>query len=238
MKRVKQANQWIWYDEMLLNEPPEQCFEPEFWRQRERIIGSAQGRGTTWFVQTDVLAGALRHYRRGGLFGKLVADQYWFQGWEKTRSYQEYLLLEHLAKQGVNVPRPIAARAQRCGLTYRADILSEKVANARDLVDILQQGPLSAAMYRKIGDEIRKMHHAQVNHTDLNIHNILLDDQQRVWIIDFDKCYVQSEERWKEHNLERLRRSFNKEKTLRNIQWQVKDWSELMSGYQRNKGEE
>ncbi len=35
--------------------------------------------------------------------------------------------------------------------------------------------------------EVRKMHDAGVNHTDLNIHNILLDTTKRV-IIDFDKC--------------------------------------------------
>lgn len=32
-----------------------------------------------------------------------------------------------------------------------------------------------------------KMHIASVNHTDLNIHNILIDDQGKVWAIDFDK---------------------------------------------------
>ncbi len=35
------------------------------------------------------------------------------------------------------------------------------------------------------------MHDAQVNHTDLNIQNILIDEQEKVWFIVFDKCYVQ-----------------------------------------------
>ena len=51
-----------------------------------------------------------------------------------------------------------------------------------------------------------------VNHTDLNIHNILIDDKDKVWIIDFDKCHQASEGRWRELNLERLKRSFLKEK--------------------------
>lgn len=229
MKTVKHANQCIWFNESLLNEPVECCFDPEFWQQNQRVIGSAQGRGTTWFVQTDRLPAALRHYRRGGLFGKLVKDQYWFQSWEKTRSFQEYQLLEHLAAQGVNVPKPIAARAVRTGLVYRADILSEKIANARDLVDILQQAPLSPEVYQAIGAQIRRMHQAQVNHTDLNIHNILLDDQQRVWIIDFDKCYQQSGDGWKASNWARLKRSFLKEQTKRGIHWQESDWQALFS---------
>ncbi|KOO12245.1 3-deoxy-D-manno-octulosonic acid kinase, partial [Vibrio xuii] len=106
------------------------------------------------------------------------------------------------------VPRPIAARAIKSGISYRADLLSEKVPNARDLVSILEERPLDAAVYRKIGDEIRKMHHAQVNHTDLNIHNILLDNNEQVWLIDFDKCYQQSGDAWKQDNWDRLKRSF------------------------------
>ncbi|ERM63342.1 3-deoxy-D-manno-octulosonic acid kinase, partial [Vibrio mimicus CAIM 1882] len=182
------AQQKIWFDDALLLEDPSQCCNPEFWQQNDKVLGSATGRGTTWFVQLQQTQGALRHYRRGGLFGKVVADSYWFSGWEKTRSYQEFMLLNRLREAGVNVPRPIAARVKKHGLLYKADLLSEKVLNARDLVSILQEKPISAELYRKIGREIRKMHDAQVNHTDLNIHNILIDDQEKVWIIDFDKC--------------------------------------------------
>lgn len=213
------AQQKIWFDDALLLEDPSQCCNPEFWQQNGKVLGSATGRGTTWFVQLQQTQGALRHYRRGGLFGKLVADSYWFCGWEKTRSYQEFMLLNHLRDAGVNVPRPIAARVQKYGLLYKADLLSEKVPNARDLVSILQESPISDELYRKIGREIRKMHDAQVNHTDLNIHNILIDDQKKVWIIDFDKCYQQSGNRWKQGNLERLKRSFEKEVCKRGINW-------------------
>lgn len=200
-----------WFDETLLKEPVQSVFDPEYWQAQQRILGSAKGRGTTWFVQMEDVAAALRHYRRGGLFGKLVRDQYWFSGWEQTRCYQEFQLLHILIKAGVNVPRPIAARAIKTGPYYRADLLSEKVANARDLVAILQEGPLDSEMYQKIGAEIRKMHDAQVNHTDLNIHNILIDNTDKVWIIDFDKCHIQPGDYWKQSNYDRLARSFEKE---------------------------
>ena len=222
------AQQKIWFDDALLHEDPSQCCNPEFWQQNNKLIGSASGRGTTWFVQLQLTQGALRHYRRGGLFGKLVADSYWFAGWEKSRSYQEFMLLNHLRDAGVNVPRPIAARVQKHGLLYKADLLSEKVPNARDLVSILQESPISNELYRKIGREIRKMHDAQVNHTDLNIHNILIDEQEKVWIIDFDKCFVQQGEVWKQENLNRLKRSFEKEFVKRNIYWSNEQWEQLL----------
>lgn len=224
--------QKVWFDDALLHEDPSQCCNPEFWQQNGKVLGSATGRGTTWFVQLQQTQGALRHYRRGGLFGKLVADSYGFTGWEKTRSYQEFMLLNHLRDAGVNVPRPIAARVQKYGLLYKADLLSEKVPNARDLVSILQESPISDELYRKIGREIRKMHDAQVNHTDLNIHNILIDDQEKVWIIDFDKCYVQSGHSWKQGNLNRLKRSFEKEVVKRAVKWSELDWQPVVQGYQ------
>lgn len=229
MQSLQLENQMIWYDSELVKEDPKRVFDPNYWQQSDKILGSAQGRGTTWFVQTETLPAALRHYRRGGLFGKLVSDGYWFSSWEKTRSYQEMRLLEVLKAAGVNVPRPLAARAIKNGFAYRADLLSEKIANASDLVAILQEAPLSKEMYQKIGQQIRKMHNAQVNHTDLNIHNILIDDKQQVWIIDFDKCYQQSGDSWKQSNLDRLKRSFDKEVGKRGIHWKDEDWLSLIS---------
>ncbi|TQP76539.1 3-deoxy-D-manno-octulosonic acid kinase [Vibrio cholerae] len=226
------AQQKVWFDDALLHEDPSQCCNPEFWQQNGKVLGSATGRGITWFVQLQQTQGALRHYRRGGLFGKLVADSYGFTGWEKTRSYQEFMLLNHLRDAGVNVPRPIAARVQKHGLLYKADLLSEKVPNARDLVSILQESPISDELYRKIGREIRKMHDAQVNHTDLNIHNILIDDQEKVWIIDFDKCRYQKSSDWKISNLKRLKRSFDKENSRSSIFFKEADFKALHRGYE------
>ncbi|WP_063650691.1 3-deoxy-D-manno-octulosonic acid kinase [Aliivibrio fischeri] len=229
MKTIRNKKQIIWYDDSLLSDSPEQCCDPDYWQQQNKVIGSAQGRGTTWFVALDKMDAALRHYRRGGLFGKIIKDHYIFTGWEKSRSYQEFQLLKTLKEAGVNVPKPIAARATKRTFCYQADLLSEKIPNAQDLVSILQEKPLSKEMYQKIGNEIRKMHAAQVNHTDLNIHNILIDDNDKVWIIDFDKCYQQKGDDWKKGNWDRLKRSFVKEVTKRNIHWSEEEWASLES---------
>ena len=227
MKIIKNENQTIWYDDSILSDSPDQCCDPEYWQQQNKIIGSAQGRGTTWFVALDKMDAALRHYRRGGLFGKLIKDHYIFTGWERTRSYQEFQLLNTLIEAGVNVPKPIAAKAVKRTFCYQADLLSEKIPNARDLVAILQERPLSKEIYQKIGNEIRKMHAAQVNHTDLNIHNILIDDKENVWIIDFDKCHQQKGNDWKQGNWDRLKRSFIKELNKRSIHWSGDEWAYL-----------
>ncbi|SHF60040.1 3-deoxy-D-manno-octulosonic acid kinase [Vibrio gazogenes] len=231
MKTFEKGKLRVWYDETLLSSSPEQCFDVSFWQQQDKIVGQAYGRGTTWFIQLDNLQGALRHYRRGGLFGRLVRDHYLFYQWDKTRSYQEFQILNHLRNAGVNVPRPIAARAVKKHVCYQADLITEKIPNARDLVTILQENALHDEMYVKIGREIRKMHDAQVNHTDLNIHNILVDEQERVWIIDFDKCMIQPDGGWKEDNISRLKRSFLKEQQKRNICWTLSSFDCLYRTY-------
>lgn len=237
MEKVTSENQAIWYDSNLLSQVAKEdiakVFEPDYWKNQSAITGCAQGRGTTWFIQLDKLQGALRHYRRGGLFGKLVADKYRFSGWDNTRCAMEMQVLALLVEAKVHVPRPIAARAVKLGLFYQADLLSERIEGAKDLVDILVAAKLSDGLYLKIGQEIRKMHDVGVNHTDLNIHNILIDQDDKVWIIDFDKCAQQSGDAWKQDNLSRLKRSFLKELNKRQIHWQESDWECLMAGYQR-----
>ena len=219
------------FDDSLIDENIECCFDAEYWKSANKVVGSATGRGTTWFVQLPKLQGALRHYRRGGVFGKLISDHYFFTNWQKTRSIAEFNLLNVLKKHDVNVPKPIAARVIKRNFCYQADLLSEKIPNAQDLVDVLQQRELTPLEYTTIAIQIKKMHQAQVNHTDLNIHNILLDDQGKAWVIDFDKCYQQSGEQWKDANLQRLLRSFRKELNKRQIKWTEKEWAILLNAY-------
>lgn len=209
-----------------------QHFTPLYWQKNNLVIGSAQGRGTTWFVKFKQLELALRHYHRGGMLGNIVKDSYLFLGWHRTRAYQELKLLHHLREFNVHVPTPIAALAQRHHLFfYSADIITEKVSNAKDLCEILKTQPVSLELYRKIGGEIKKMHQAKVNHTDLNIHNILIDKNDKVWIIDFDKCSIEAGKNWKEENIYRLKRSFMKERLRHNIKWDETDWRALCEGY-------
>lgn len=226
-------NECIWFDPELVEGDPRHYFDIHYWHQQAAVTGSAKGRGTTFFLRGPKMEMALRHYYRGGLFGKLVKDQYWFTGWETTRCGAELTLLAYLRAKKLPVPRPVAARAVKSGRTYRADILVEKVPGARDLVAILCEHALLAHDYRAIGRLVRRLHDAGVCHTDLNIHNILRDKKGKLWLIDFDKCQQRDGEQWKEDNLARLHRSFKKEKEKRQIHWQPEDWAAVLKGYNK-----
>jgi len=234
LKEINQNKVHIVYDDSLIPDINENCFNVVYWQAKHKTIGSAIGRGTTWFIQLDKLQAALKHYRRGGLLAKIITDHYIYTGKQKTRSIQEFYLLNKLHKAGVNVPKPIAARVVKHTFFYQADLLSEKIPHANDLVNILQTMALSEFQYRKIGQQIKKMHKAQVDHSDLNIHNILLDQQGKVWIIDFDKCAQRSGETWKQTNIDRLLRSFKKEQLKHSLRWQESDFSALKIGYMEN----
>lgn len=200
----------------------------------DRLLGSSTGRGITWFLKTEQEIGVnsvKRHYYRGGLFGKIIKDHYWFSGIERSRPAQEFQLLMQLHQWGLPVPQPIAFKLTRHWGCYQGDILLEKIADTQDLSQYLQQQALNDEAYQRIGQLIRQLHNHQVHHSDLNIHNILLDQQNTFWLIDFDKCQIQKGDEWKQGNLDRLLRSFHKEQKRLHIHFSDQNWQALLKGY-------
>lgn len=199
-----------------------------------RLIGSSTGRGTAWFLDLQTELGlnvVLRHYRRGGLFGKIVKDRYLFRSLPQTRAVQEFHLLKQMREWGLPVPRPIAVQVKRGWLCYQADIMLEKIENTADLSQFLQKNRLTDGQYQQLGKLIHQLHQHQVHHSDLNIHNILLDQNGQFWLIDFDKCGVAQGESWKIANLDRLLRSFKKEQIRLGIQFNDENWASVLKGY-------
>ena len=212
-------------------------FTPEFWRQSDAVIGQSQGRHITWFIQppSDIsgLPWVLRHYYRGGLVSKITHDQFVFTGLINTRPYRELGLLNWMVETNLPVPKPIAARIDRKGFFYRADLLMEKI-DGKDLVAHLTRKELSELQWSKIGELIAKFHLAGIYHADLNAHNILLNGTDNLWLIDFDRCERRViKEVWKMQNIERLKRSFLKEKEQLSIFYFDENcWRYLLNGYQ------
>ena len=175
----------------------------------------------------------LRHYYRGGLIGKLINDCYWFNGIKNTRAYREFELLITLEQLELPACRAVAAQVTRSGLVYRADLLMKMVTGGQDLVALLTQAPLSQQQWHDIGATIADFHHARVYHADLNAHNILLDQQGKTWLIDFDRGAIKPKQgAWCQHNLDRLLRSFEKEHNkLAIFHFNQHNWQSLLHGY-------
>ena len=116
-----------WFDEQLFPDFSIEAFDPAYWQAQDAVTGQSRGRGVTWFVRHCGLSLVLRHYWRGGLMGKINPDRFWFHGVESSRAMAEFRLLGQLRELGLPVPRPVAARLQRQGLWYRADLLIEQI---------------------------------------------------------------------------------------------------------------
>tara|TARA_B100000809_G_scaffold28636_1_gene24874 strand:+ start:141 stop:929 length:789 start_codon:yes stop_codon:yes gene_type:complete len=239
--KLEQDNVTCFFNQTLITDFTADMLSPTYWQQKDAVTGSAQGRGTTWFVaysdnnsiQHDWV---LRHYYRGGFMGKINKDSYWFTGLESTRAACEFALLRHIQTLQLPAPEPLAYRVIQQGLYYKADLLSSRIKHAQDLVATLSENPLADNIWRRIGATIKRFHHHGIYHHDLNSHNILLDEKDQVFLIDFDRGELRTNpvnNRWKQENMARLQRSFLKEfNKLEQFYFTDKNWQALITGYQ------
>lgn len=225
-------NSTIIFDAQIFAAPEVAIFDGQYWQAKDRIIGTATGRGTTYFFRHNQQELVLRHYRRGGLIGKVINDQYLFKNLEETRAWQEFRLLAHMQTLALPAPAPVAAKVTRHGPVYRADIIIKRIGDSQDVFTLLCRSALAEHTWLAIGACIRRFHNHDIYHHDLNIHNIMLDKQQKVWLIDFDKCSLKSNTSYKMANLARLKRSLCKEYSKQpQFYFNEANWQALLAGY-------
>jgi 3-deoxy-D-manno-octulosonic acid kinase len=205
----------------------------DFWRRRERVVENAVGgRGTVVFVSSSDQEWALRHYRRGGLIGRFVDDQYLWSGADRTRSFREWRLLGKLHDAGLSVPRPVAAGFSRRGAVYTADLITTRIPGAEPLSGRLQRAPLSEAGWIGVGRCVRQFHDAGVFHADLTAHNLLIDTNDKPWLLDFDRGQLRHPGRWRRANMERFLRSLRKvSREVAGLHVTRRDWEVLVDAY-------
>ncbi|ALM50875.1 3-deoxy-D-manno-octulosonic acid kinase [Halomonas huangheensis] len=184
--------------------------DPEYWQRQELVVGQAPGRGQSLFLNVGEQQWVLRPYRRGGLIARLSSDRYTWTGLQRTRAFREMRLTATLHDAGLPVPRPILAGVERNGLSYRAALITQRLPQTIALAEHLTHSPLDVPLLEEVGRVIRRFHDHGLDHVDLNARNLLIDDQQAVWLIDLDRCRLRSPGRWRQSNLERLQRSFQR----------------------------
>jgi 3-deoxy-D-manno-octulosonic acid kinase len=209
----------------------EMLFDPEYWRGRGELKEVSGGRGSAWFITSGARQWVLRHFRRGGFIARWWRDCYVWTGEQRVRAFAEWRLLAVLSQRGLPVPRPVAARYRRRGLTYRCDLITQRIANAEPLSAVLARDALAGdalaeARWRAVGAAVASLHRAGVDHADLNAHNILLDPEGRVSIVDFDRGRLRGPGTWAARNLQRLQRSL-----LKIGHFSAEPWGWLMAGY-------
>jgi 3-deoxy-D-manno-octulosonic acid kinase len=213
-------------------------FDPGHWRARGLATEHGGGRGGVLRVRVGGDEWLLRHYHRGGMVARVLGDRYLWNGAERSRGFAEFRLLAELARRGLAVPDPIAARYRRSGVHYRADLITHYIAPAQTLAECLRTGTIDPATAERVGAGIAEFHAAGAHHADLNAHNVLLD-ARRVWLVDFDRGALRAPAKsWQLANLARLRRSLVKLGAARDNEqaFDRECWQPLMAAYERALG--
>jgi 3-deoxy-D-manno-octulosonic acid kinase len=232
LKQINSAQDHILYDAAQQLNIDTQWFVSNYWHEKNSVTGMAQGRGNTLFISCQGQELVLRHYRRGGFVSKILNDQYFWLGLKRSRAWRECKLLAKMCDMGLPVPTPVAAHVQRRGIYYHADLITEKISNARSLADSLSDGSISDESWAFLGTMIATFHNAGIDHADLNAHNVLLKEE-RFYLIDFDRGRVRScIGGWQQSNIKRFHRSLRKLFGLRKkFSFNQNNWSSFLNGY-------
>ncbi len=231
LERIPTKSGAILYDPSRIGHPQPADFEPLALAADGRISGTAPGRGSAWFLsgRDGSPAQVLRHYRRGGLIARLVADRYLWTGEEATRAFRELRLLALIESLGLPAARPVAARYVRDGLWYRADLLTVAIPAVTPLAARLAAPP-DDPLWPRVGATVRAFHDAGIRHADLNARNVLVGAGGEVQLIDFDRGAQRPPGRWRAANLARLARSLRK---FGGPGPDSAQWRALLDGYAR-----
>jgi 3-deoxy-D-manno-octulosonic acid kinase len=228
--RVTDAHGALLFDRRRIAQADRLLLDPKHWAERGRIEASRGGRGAVCFVRGEFGEAVIRHYRRGGLIGRLVQDLYLWTGEDANRAFREFRLLAALRARGLPVPAPLAAGYSRSGLFYRADLMTLAIADSRTLAQWLADGKSDGFDWSALGGLLARFHAAGAFHADLNAHNVMRDGAGALWLIDFDRGDLRRPALpWQRANLLRLARSLRKLRldgeALRRA------WSALSAGY-------
>ena len=229
----------IIYDDTVIDEADENLFESEYWLAQPQSEILSKGRGKILLININGQSSVLKHYYRGGLIANVLLDKYLWTGLDSSRSFAEYRILRTMYKLNLPVPRPIAARVKKQGLFYQADLITSQIIDVNSMADLLFNQRLTSQHWLDIGDCIGRFHQLGFYHDDLNIENIMIDQEENVFLLDFDKGVQSRADR--DHStsvFDRMKRSVMKWCSVNNQPFPATEWKKLMVSYSLRMGQD
>ena len=150
-------------------------------------------------VTTAVIKGlgpvVIKQFKRGGFIRFFIKNKYVKCG--KTRGQSEYELMHKLQQLGIRTPEPIAY-AYRGFPLYSAWLITRKIKNACTLAELSRHDIKRVTrLMEKVFEQIDRLVECRCMHVDLHPGNILVDQDDHVYLIDFDKGYFSSTQKEK-----------------------------------------
>jgi 3-deoxy-D-manno-octulosonic acid kinase len=144
-------------------------------------------------VIKDIGPVVIKQYLRGGLMRFVLKNRYVKCG--KTRSQVEYEIMQKLRRLGLRTPEPVAY-AYRGFPLYSAWLITRKIETARTLAELSRQDVQRVpGVMGKVLAQIDQLVECGFMHVDLHPGNILVDGDDNIFILDFDKGYWSSAQR-------------------------------------------
>lgn len=208
-------------------------FSPAYWEGKPGFDHRIGGRGGSRLIEVEGGSAVLRQYHRGGFVGKLLSNQYLWLGKKRSRPWREWRVLEHARRAGLPVPEPIAACACRTAFWYRAALITAYLEDTEMLTQRLERESLEPGLWQQLGVLLMRLHEEGIRHADLTSDNVLIDSEDRFYLIDFDRARIMKRlDDWQWQPLYRFQRSMVKRDRNRRLHYNESDWQALMDGYQ------
>lgn len=147
------------------------------------------GRGQSSVCDVEELGRVfVKRYTHGGLLRRLTGGKFLCVG--PCRSQAEFMMLELVRSLGVSAPKPLVY-VKKGSYFYSTWLVMEHIPNTRTLVDVSQATPeVVPVVMERLAEQLRILLRNRVLHVDLHPGNVLIHDDLRVTIVDFDKAYI------------------------------------------------
>jgi len=127
----------------------------------------------------------IKYYRRGGLVRYFIKQKYLKCG--KTRGQKEYELLQKVRNLGISAPEPIAF-AYSGLLFYKGWLVTREIKEHQTLTKLsFLNEDRTIKIMKEVTRQISFLIKNNILHVDLHPGNVIVDNHDRVYIIDFDK---------------------------------------------------
>lgn len=148
---------------------------------------SLSGRGVIKFIDLpDIGAVAVKQYCRGGLLSMFIKDRYLNSN--PPRPAVELGILQEAQSLGVNVPAPLGFAIEG-SLVYRAWLFTKEIPKHQSLSEIavsdLSRLP---PLVDKLVSQVCILIGSGIQHVDLHPGNVVVSEDNRVFLLDFDKA--------------------------------------------------
>jgi len=232
-KMVSQSgSSFIVYDDSVLSHIDACFFEPSNWPDASLHQDPWSGRGSVLFVQHQNADWVIRHYYRGGFIGNWLHHRFFWVGAQASRPFREWALTQEMQMLGLPVPDCIAGRCERRGIFYTADLITRRLPNVEPFAGRFVRGESDASIWRAVGVCIAEFHNKGFMHADLNAHNLQIDTNDKLWLLDWDRGRRRKPGTWRQASIQRLQRSCRKICAKEQIEFNGRHWSALIAGYE------